>query len=131
LAISITVFICEHFRPESYEVFIYLGSFVECMIYTVMACSVIALRRRRPEEGRPYRIPGGLLVPIVVAVFFGLLMLAIVVEKPVVGIVVLTVGSASAYYGWRVVPILRAQARESRAKRGRRRPGRRPPADTT
>ncbi len=127
LVISITVFISEYFVPESYEVFIYLGAFVECMIYTVMACSVIALRRRRPEEQRPYRVPGGDVIPIIVGTFFGLLMIAIVAQRPVVGVVVIVVGSMTAYYGWKVVPAMRARAQAVRRQRGRRRPGRRPP----
>ncbi len=122
LLISITVFVSEHFVPESYEVFIYLGAFVECMIYTVMACSVMTLRRRRPEEERPYRVPGGDLIPAIVAVFFSLLMLAIVVQEPIVGLVVLSVGGASAYYGWKVVPAMRARAHAARKQRARRRP---------
>lgn len=126
MAISITVFVCEGLRPESYEIFIYLGAFVECMIYSVMACSVIALRKRRPDEARPYRIPGGNLIPATVAVFFTLLMVAIAADKPVVGVVIVIVGGASSYYGWKVVPSMRAKARASRKQRGRRRPGRRP-----
>jgi len=124
LVISATVFICERFWPESYELFIYLGAFVECMIYTVMACSVIALRRRRPEETRPYVVPGGIGIPVVVAVFFSLLMVAIVVDHPTVAIVVGTVGAAAGYYGWRIVPRMRAKARAAQTKRARRRPGR-------
>ncbi len=124
LTISLAVFVCEYFRPESYEIFIYLGAFIECMIYTVMACSVIVLRRRRPAEARPYRVPFGYVIPAVVAVFFSLLMLAIVVEHPVVAVVVLCVAMAAGYYGWRVVPRMRATARAARKAKPRRRPQR-------
>jgi amino acid transporter len=124
LTISATVFVSEHFQPESYEVFIYLGAFVECMIYTVMACSVMALRRRRPDEARPFRVPGGDLIPAIVVVFFSLLMISIVVERPVVGVIVAIGACASTYYGWKVVPRLRAKARAAQKTRARRRPGR-------
>ncbi|RMD84346.1 MAG: APC family permease [Candidatus Dadabacteria bacterium] len=122
LAISATVFVTERYVPESYETFIYLGAFVECMIYTVMACSLIALRRRQPQADRPYRVPGGYLIPAVVAVFFGCLMIAIVIAHPVVGVVVAGLAMLTAYYGWKVVPAMRARARAARARRPRRRP---------
>ena len=124
VSVSLAVFISEHYRPESYEIFIYLGAFVECMIYVVMACSVIVLRRRRPDEARPFRVPGGIVIPGIVAVVFSLLMVAIVVETPLIGIIVGVLGCCTAYYGAAVVPKMRAKAQEARKKKGRRRPGR-------
>jgi amino acid transporter len=124
LAISMTVFVSSYYDPESYEVFIYLGAFIECMIYAVMACAVIALRRRQPGHARPYRVPGGDLIPVTVAVFFGFLMLTIVIDRPLVAAIVSIVAGACAYYGWRVVPAMRAKARAARSTRTPRRPGR-------
>ena len=128
LAISATVFVSTHFAPESYELFIYLGAFIECMIYTVMACSVMSLRRRNPQHARPYRIPGGDVIPVIVALFFGLLMIAIAVDRPLVACVVAVVAGLSGYYGWFIVPAMRARAHAARSARGPRRPGRRPEA---
>jgi len=125
LTISVTVFVSEHFFPESYELFIYLGAFIECMIYTVMACAVMSLRRRQPEHARPYRVPGGFLIPTVVALFFGVLMVTIVVDRPLVAVVVSVIAAFCAYYGWSVVPRMRAKARVARSARAPRRPGRR------
>lgn len=129
LLISLTVFVSEHFRPESYEIFIYLGAFVECMIYVVMACSVIALRKRKADETRPYRIPGGIIIPCIVAVFFTLLMIAIVAETPIIGVVALGLGCGTAYYGIKVVPRMRAKLRAAQKQKTRRRPSRQPSGD--
>jgi amino acid transporter len=102
LAISMVVFISARFDPESYELFIYLGAFIECMIYTVMACAVISLRRRQPEHERSYRVPGGDLIPVIVALFFGFLMVVIVIDRPLVAAVVTVVAGVCAYSGWRM-----------------------------
>jgi amino acid transporter len=124
LTISVAVFVSEAFEPESYELFIYLGAFIECMIYTVMACAVISLRRRQPVHERPYRVPGGDVIPVIVAVFFASLMVTIVIDRPAVAAVVAVVAGLSAYYGLRVVPVMRAKARAARSTRAPRRPGR-------
>ncbi len=125
LTISAIVFVSEHFAPESYELFIYLGAFIESMIYTVMACAVMSLRRREPERARPYRVPGGDLIPAIVALFFGFLMVTIVFDRPLVAVVVTVVAGLCAYYGWFIVPAMRARARAARSARAPRRPGKR------
>jgi amino acid transporter len=126
MLVSIIVFISAQYDPESYEIFIFLGAFIECLIYAVMACAVISLRRRQPEHARPYRVPGGDVVPVIVAIVFGFLMITIVIDKPLVGAVVAVAAGLAAYYGWRVVPRMRARARAARSTRAPRRPGRRP-----
>jgi amino acid transporter len=126
MAISIAVFVSARYDPESYEIFIYVGAFIECLIYTVMACAVISLRRRQPAHARPYRVPGGIVIPVIVAIFFGLLMITIAIDKPLVGGIVVVAAALAAYYGWRVVPAMRAKARAARSTRAPRRPGRAP-----
>jgi amino acid transporter len=126
MLVSAVVFVSSRYDAESYELFIYVGAFIECLIYAVMACAVISLRRRQPGHARPYRIPGGDLVPGIVAVFFGFLMVTIVIDEPVAGAVVAVAAGLCAYYGWRVVPAMRAKARAARSTRAPRRPGRRP-----
>jgi amino acid transporter len=126
MLISAVVFVSAQYDPESYELFIFLGAFIECLIYAVMACAVISLRRRQPEHARPYRVPGGDVIPVIVATFFGFLMITIVIDKPLVGAVVAVTAGLATYYGWRVVPAMRAKARAARSARAPRRPGRRP-----
>ena len=131
MLVSIIVFVSAQYDPESYELFIFLGAFIECLIYAVMACAVISLRRRQPAHARPYRVPGGDVIPVIVAIFFGFLMITIVIDKPLVGAVVAVAAGLAAYYGWRVVPAMRAKARAARSARAPRRPGRRPQADSS
>jgi amino acid transporter len=125
MVISVAVFVSARYDPESYELFIYVGAFIECLIYAVMACAVMALRRREPGHPRPYRVPGGDVIPVIVAIFFGFLMITIVIDQPLVGAVVAVAAGLAAYYGWRVVPAMRAKARAARGARSPRRPGRR------
>jgi amino acid transporter len=131
MIVSIFVFVSAQYDPESYELFIFLGAFIECLIYAVMACAVISLRRRQPQHARPYRVPGGDVIPVIVAIFFGFLMITIVIDKPLVGAVVAVAAGLAAYYGWRVVPAMRAKARAARSTRAPRRPGRRPGGSET
>ncbi|MBW2364620.1 MAG: APC family permease [Deltaproteobacteria bacterium] len=44
----------------------------ECIIYMVMAFSVIKLRRKMPETDRGFRIKGGIIVPIIVIITYGI-----------------------------------------------------------
>ena len=44
----------------------------ECLIYMVMAFSVIRLRRKMPETERGFRIKGGIIMPIVVIIAYGI-----------------------------------------------------------
>lgn len=123
LVISAAVFGASYRNPESYEIFIYVGAFIECMIYTVMACAVIALRRKQPQHERPFRVRGGYAIPAVTAVVFGLLMVAIALDHPLVTAIVGVAAGSCAYYGWRVAPRMRAKARAARSARTPRRPG--------
>jgi amino acid transporter len=123
IVISATVFLLERSRPESYEFFIYMGGFVECMIYVVMAFSLLSLRWRQPQAERPVRLPGGPAVAIVVLLFFSLLGVSILIQRPSVAVAIAIVFGASAYYGWFWVPRMRAKARAAARGRTRRRPG--------
>jgi len=122
--ISSVVFLLSRSRPESYELFIYLGGFVECMIYVVMASSLLLLRKRRPELDRPFRLPLAPVIATIVIVFFSLLGLSILVLSPPVAVALALVFAGAAYYGWVWVPRMRARAKAAAKKRGRRRPGR-------
>ncbi len=120
-------------RSSSYKLFIFLGAAIECMIFVLMAASVIRLRRRMPEAVRDFRVPGGRLVPWVVVGLYSLLFVLVFVPNPdqpadrptQLGALGALVGAGlliAAYVQW-VVPVLRARlAATERAKR-RRRPG--------
>ncbi len=111
---------------------------VECMIYVVMALCVIRLRRLEPQTKRSFRIKGGVVVPVMVIVIYGLLA-GIILFGPVkpedaveqricryfiVGLFILNTG-----YAYTVWPRLRAKyQRMAEARKPRRR--RIPPAQT-
>jgi len=44
----------------------------ECIIYMVMAFSIIKLRRKMPETERGFRIKGGIILPIIVIIAYGI-----------------------------------------------------------
>ncbi len=57
---------------------ILMAAIIECVIYCLVALVVMKLRKTRPEAERPYRAPGGLAAPLVTAVVFGLLAVAVI-----------------------------------------------------
>ncbi|MBW1899728.1 MAG: APC family permease, partial [Deltaproteobacteria bacterium] len=44
----------------------------ECMIYMVMAVCVIRLRKKQPDTERSFKIKGGITIPIIVIVVYGI-----------------------------------------------------------
>lgn len=44
----------------------------ECMIYMIMAMCVIRLRKRMPDTERSFKIKGGIIVPVIVIVIYGI-----------------------------------------------------------
>jgi amino acid transporter len=118
----------------SYKLFIFLGAAIECMIFVAMAASVLRLRKTMPQMVREFRVPGGTLVPWVVAVLYGVLFVLVFLPDPAhpgdapaqVGALV-TLGIAAvvivAYVQW-LVPAMRARAAKAAAAgKRRRRPG--------
>lgn len=117
----------------SYKLFIFLGAAIECMIFVLMAASVIRLRRRMPEALREFRAPGGKLVPWVVVILYSLLFVLVFLPNPEhpadapaqAGALIAFLGTGLAvasYVQW-VVPILRARLVKAEGARRRRRPG--------
>jgi amino acid transporter len=117
----------------AFKLFIFLGAAIECMIFVVMALSVLRLRRTMPDLVREFRVPGGTLVPWVVTVLYSLLFVLVFVPDPAhpadhgaqlgalvtLGVVALAV---VAYVQW-VVPWLRKKAAPAGGQKRRRRPG--------
>jgi amino acid transporter len=116
----------------AYKLFIFLGAAIECMIFVAMSLSVIRLRKTMPGVVREFKAPGGVLVPWIVAVVYGILFVLVFVPDPhnpadtgaQIGALVTLLVSAvviAAYVQW-LVPLLRRRAQPVGGKK-RRRPG--------
>lgn len=79
LALTISTVV---YLSDQYKIFIFLGAAVESMIFVVMSLSVIALRRRDPEKARPFRVPFGVVIPVVVALVYGALFFLVFLLDP-------------------------------------------------
>ncbi len=62
---------------RSFSVAILMAAAIECVIYFLVAIVTIKLRRTKPEAERPYRAPGGLVLPVITAGVFAILALAV------------------------------------------------------
>ncbi len=51
---------------------IFIIAAAECMMYMIMALSVIRLRYKEPDTERSFRIRGGITIPVVVIVIYGI-----------------------------------------------------------
>jgi APA family basic amino acid/polyamine antiporter len=77
--------------------------FVGWMFYGVGALAVIALRRKRPDAVRPFRVPGYPVTPIVFALSAAVIVLNTVITQPrdvAFGLLIVALG-APAYLIWR------------------------------
>ncbi len=119
------------FLTGQFQLLILVGSVLEALIYTVAGLCVLQLRRRQPNAERSFRIRGGLIVPIVTVIIFGILGIlaslgagtaAVFPGLPL--ILTLFVFALSTLYVLFVVPRLRKNAAAKRASTTRRRPGR-------
>ena len=106
----------------------------ECMIYMVMAISVIRLRYKKPDTERGFRIRGGITIPIIVVVIYGIVAGFIlfgpvkpqdVMDQKIARFYILGVAVLSNLYVFTVWPRLRAKYQkiaDARKPRRRRRP---------
>ncbi len=60
-----------------YLVLVGLAAAMESIVYTMAGLAVIRLRRKMPEQERPYLIKGGYFVPLLTALVFTLLAVAV------------------------------------------------------
>jgi amino acid transporter len=104
---------------------ILVAAAIEVIIYTVMALSVIRLRFTMRDTKRPYRIPGGLIIPIISVVFFLILLVGIYTEDISVLFIMAGVFIVCLIYTLLVPPRLRSAYEKRMAQRvpRRRRPG--------
>jgi amino acid transporter len=104
---------------------ILVAAAIEVIIYTVMALSVIRLRFTMRDAARPYRVPGGLIIPIISVFFFLTLLVGIYTEDIYVLFIMVGVFIVCLLYTLAVPPRLRAAYEKKIAQRvpRRRRPG--------
>jgi amino acid transporter len=96
----------------AFAIAILMAAIIECVIYCLVSLVVVKLRKTRPEVERPYRAFGGLAMPIVTAVVFGFLALAVVFPpSPIlVGpLFIAALGLCYAYARW-AVPWIRERS---------------------
>lgn len=62
---------------KNYLVLVGLAAAMESVVYTMAGLAVIRLRRRMPEQERPYLIKGGYFIPLLTALVFTLLAVAV------------------------------------------------------
>jgi amino acid transporter len=104
---------------------IMVAAAIELIIYAVMALSVIRLRFTMRDTPRPFRVPGGIAVPIVGVIFFTVLLVGIYAEDIAVLFTMAGVFVVCLLYTFVVPPYLRAAYEKRMSERvpRRRRPG--------
>jgi amino acid transporter len=117
------------FATSRWAVFVFIIASAECAIYMSTALSVIKLRRKDPSRERPFRIPGGFIIPSIVVIIYGLLLIALLAAPdPNSRYALVFMGGLSAVvvmYVIIVVPRLRSRyAIQDAQRRRRRRPSR-------
>lgn len=60
-----------------YMMLVNLAAAVTSIVYALVGIAVISLRRRMPEEPRPYLIPYGYLIPVLTTLVFAILAIAL------------------------------------------------------
>ncbi len=122
IALLISTYI---FITKSYIRLIMVAAAIEIIIYIVMASSVIKLRFSKRDEKRPFKIPFGIVIPLVAILFFLVLLVGIYQEDISVLYIMLCVFLVCFLYTVIVVPMLRAAYERKMAERvpRRRRPG--------
>lgn len=96
-----------------FTVAILMAAAIECVIYFLVAAVVLKLRRTKPDAERPFRAPGGKVLPAVTAAVFAFLALAVFLPPSplLVGLVFLVALGLSYAYARFVVPWVRERAK--------------------
>jgi len=118
VAISIAVLV-----THRYLMLVNMAAAMESIIYALAGLAVIRLRKMAPDIDRPYRIPGGLIIPGICAVVFTVLALAVFASFPLV-LLYITLGLLiCTWYVRVVVPQLKRRYQtQQETARPRRRP---------
>ncbi len=108
---------------NQYLVLVGLAAAMSSIVYAMVGLAVISLRRRMPEQVRPYLIKGGYLVPILTVFIFTLLAVA-VLSADLSALLYMSIAFvATLVYVNTVVPRLKKKY-ETRKPAARRRPAR-------
>ncbi|RJQ26284.1 MAG: APC family permease [Peptococcaceae bacterium] len=118
LAVSASVLL-----THRYLLLVEMAAAVESIVYALTGLAVISLRRRMTDCERPFRIKGGLLVPLLTFFIFSMLAVAVMAENSLVFAGLLTGVLICWAYVKTVVPYLKEKHR-SRRSANRRRPAR-------
>jgi amino acid transporter len=116
LVISIYIYFTKH-----YIRLIMVSAAIEVIIYLVMALAVIRLRTKLPDNTRPYRVPGGVIIPVIAVLFFLVLLVGIYIQDIMVLYIMIGVLLVCLLYTLLVVPRLRAAHEKRLASRQPRR----------
>ncbi len=113
------------FFTEEFMRLIMVTAAIEVIIYIAMAVALIKLRFSKKDDPRPFKIPGGILIPIITIIFFLVLLAGIYTEDITVLYIMVVIFAFCVLYTMTVVPILKARYEARMAKRvpRRRRPG--------
>ncbi len=106
-----------------YLVLVYLAAAMESIVYVLAGLAVISLRRKMPDQNRPYRIPFGYLVPALTLLVFAILAVTVLVTNPWVLVYLAVAFLACLVYVNTAVPYLKKK-HQARKSASRRRPSR-------
>jgi len=108
-----------------YLVLVEMAAAMESIVYALVGLAVISLRRRMPDQPRPYKIGGGYLVPGLTLLVFTVLALAVLAASPWALLAMALAFTVCLAYVKTVVPYLKKK-HEARRPATRRRPVRAP-----
>uniref|UniRef100_A0A7C2EJ59 APC family permease n=1 Tax=Ammonifex degensii TaxID=42838 RepID=A0A7C2EJ59_9THEO len=108
---------------ERYKVLVLMAATMEAVVYSLVGVAVVVLRCRQPEADRPYRAGRGWLVPVLSAIVFAGLALAVLVENRGAAIGLGAGFALVTGYVYAAVPYLR---RRQEARRRQKRAAARP-----
>ncbi|OPX84330.1 MAG: putative amino acid permease YhdG [Pelotomaculum sp. PtaB.Bin104] len=106
-----------------YLILVELAAAMESIVYALAGLAVISLRRRMPDQPRPYRIKWGSAIPVLCVVVFTALAAALLFSDRLALVTLLAAFVVCLIYVNTVVPYLKKQY-ESHKRRPRRRPSR-------
>ncbi len=116
LSISVAVLL-----TKKYLVLVNMAAAMESIVYVLAGLAVLRLRKKYPEASRPYLAPGGRLVPLVTALLFAVLVVAVIITDLWAGFFIALALLACWWYVRKVVPVFK-QRSQARRKSLRRRP---------
>lgn len=109
---------------HNYLILVELAATMECIVYALVGLAVISLRRRMPDQPRPYRVKGGYVVPVLTIMVFTALAAALLVADRLAPVILAIAFLLCLAYVNTAVPYLKKKY-ESSKRAHKRRPSRR------